>query len=138
VLLALVVTGTITGLGSYIFGFLNAFGFGAGVTSGYAVYEYIHWSTHMRAPRSAYGRWTRRHHFSHHFTDARYNHGVTTPIWDMAFGTYRPAARIKVPRKFALKWLVKEDGEIRSEFSPDYYLAGRRVNPGQVIVEQGT
>jgi hypothetical protein len=88
----------------------------------------------MRAPKSAYGRWARRHHFSHHFVDARYNHGVTTPIWDMVFGTYRRPVPIKVPAKLTMSWLLDEGGQLRPEYSGDYFLAGRRRNSGAVLV----
>jgi 4-hydroxysphinganine ceramide fatty acyl 2-hydroxylase len=137
VALAVTVSALITGVGSLIIGFESAACLGVGVASGYSFYEYVHWSTHMMKPLSGYGRWTRRHHFSHHFTDARYNHGVTTPIWDIAFGTYRSPARIKVPRKFALKWLLEDDGEIRQEFALDYYLTNRRARTGGAVAEQG-
>ncbi|MEE2787498.1 MAG: sterol desaturase family protein [Myxococcota bacterium] len=101
--------------------------FGLGVIAGYSVYEYIHWSNHMRAPRTAYGRWARRHHFSHHFTDARYNHGVTSPLWDLVFGTYRAPTKIQVPAKFSMPWLVdSQTGRVCHQFGDDFELKGIR------------
>ncbi len=99
--------------------------FSGGVVSGYIFYEYLHWSAHVAAPSTAYGRWVRRHHFSHHFTDARYNHGVTTSLWDHVFRTYRAPVQIRVPRRLAMDWLLDEDGELNPEHSEDYALIGR-------------
>jgi hypothetical protein len=52
----------------------------------------------------------------------------------MVFGTYRQPERIKVPAKLAMGWLLSENGDIRSEFSEDYFMAGRKLNTGSVIV----
>ncbi len=41
----------------------------------------------------------RRHHFHHHFVDGRANHGVTTPLWDFAFGTCQKPTTIKAQAK---------------------------------------
>jgi len=43
----------------------------------------------------------RRHYFYHHFTDPNFNYGVTTPIWDRAFGMRRAPGLIPVPPKLA-------------------------------------
>ena len=134
VLVAVGVGGAIAAVGSLLFGLAQGVPFALGVVAGYSVYEYLHWANHKRAPRSAYGRWARRHHFSHHFTDARYNHGVTTPIWDVVFGTYRKPTQINVPPKLAMAWLLNEEGHLRSEYSTDYAL-GRKRNTGRVIVK---
>jgi hypothetical protein len=105
--------------------------FSLGVVSGYVIYEYLHWAAHMSAPTTAYGRWVRRHHFSHHFMDARFNHGVTTSLWDHVFRTYREPVQIRVPRRFAMEWLLDEDGELKQIHEEDYSLTGRRRTPGR-------
>jgi sterol desaturase/sphingolipid hydroxylase (fatty acid hydroxylase superfamily) len=62
---------------------------GLGFVGAYLAYERTHHYAHLRAPRSRYGRWMRRHHQHHHRVDATSNFGFTTPIWDAVFGTYR-------------------------------------------------
>ena len=121
------VVAVITGIGAFVLHWSVGFTFAMGVVAGYGIYEYVHWANHQRPPRSAYARWARRHHFSHHFTDARFNHGVTTPIWDIVFGTYRAPVQIRVPRKLAMGWLLDERGELETTYSGDYALIGRRV-----------
>ncbi|MDX1650830.1 MAG: sterol desaturase family protein, partial [Myxococcota bacterium] len=59
----------------------------AGLLAGFARYEYVHWRIHFRAPRSARERLLRSHHLAHHVRDASAYHGVTTRLWDRAFGT---------------------------------------------------
>lgn len=94
----------------------------AGLMGFYAVYEVIHRRAHTHAGFGPYGRWVRLHHFAHHYTDARMNHGVTSPLWDLVFGTYRPVTQVRVPRKFAMAWLLDPaSGQVRAE------LAGRFV-----------
>ena len=87
----------------------------------YACYEWVHRHHHTHAPKSWYGAWLRKHHFIHHFHDARMNHGVTSPFWDVVFGTYRSQDRVKVPRKFAMDWLLDEQGNVKAAFADDYY-----------------
>jgi hypothetical protein len=104
--------------------------YAGGIFLGYIVYDLVHWSNHVHAPKTAYGRWARRHHFSHHFSDARFNHGVTTPIWDVVFRTYRAPGRIVVPKRLCMDWLLdSETGCIRHQFRNDFELRqskGRR------------
>ena len=69
------------------------------------------------APGGPYSRWTRRHHLSHHFSNPGTNHGVTSPIWDLVFGTYVDHGRIRVPRRHAPPWLIDDQGRARDELS---------------------
>lgn len=98
---------------------------GGGLISMYLVYEAVHYRAHVVAPRGPYSRWVRKNHFSHHFEDARRNHGVTSPIWDLVFRTHTDFGVVRVPRKHAMRWLLDEDGEVRPEFAADYALRGR-------------
>ena len=121
---------TLIGLGIWLvsiaaWGYWAGCYFAAGVFGGYGLYEYSHWATHMKAPRSWYGRWARRHHFSHHFTDARYNHGVTSPLWDIIFRTYRVPSKVTVRAKFSMPWLIDaQTGGICHQFRDDFELKG--------------
>ena len=99
-----------------------------GTIAFYGYYELLHRLEHTHPGVTAYGRWARRHHLYHHFEDARFNHGVTSPIWDLAFGTYRRAERVRVPRRLAgaFAWLLDEEGEIKEVHAGTYELKGKR------------
>jgi hypothetical protein len=99
---------------------------GAGWVAGYGFYDLQHYRAHRRAPRTRYQRWLRRHHFHHHFGHPLANHGVTWPLWDLAFGTYERPGRVRVPRRMAMVWLVDADGGLRPEHDADYELVGGR------------
>ena len=94
-----------------------------GLIAFYGVYEWLHRREHTHPGFGPYGRFVRRHHFHHHFTDPRTNHGVTTPLWDLAFGTYRTPARIRVPQRLCMPWLVDPaTGDVRADFAGTYEL----------------
>jgi sterol desaturase/sphingolipid hydroxylase (fatty acid hydroxylase superfamily) len=98
---------------------------GAGWVAGYGFYDWIHWRAHRRPIAHPYERWVRRHHFHHHFGHPTANHGVTTPVWDLVFGTYeRTEGPVRVPRRLAMVWLVDDGGQVRDEYADDYALAG--------------
>ncbi len=95
----------------------------AGLVGFYGVYEWLHRREHTHAGIGAYGRWARRHHFHHHFVDGRTNHGVTSPVWDLVFGTYRTPAIIPVPRRLCMQWLLDPaTGDVRAAHSARYRL----------------
>lgn len=97
-----------------------------GLIGFYGIYEILHRLEHVHAGFGAYGRWARRHHFTHHFVDARCNHGVTSPLWDLVFGTYRRPGRIVVPRKLAMAWLEDpETKNVRTDWAETFELARR-------------
>ncbi|MDP2269988.1 MAG: hypothetical protein Q8N23_28720 [Archangium sp.] len=49
---------------------------------------------------------------------------MTSPLWDLAFRTYRPVQVIRVPRKFVMPWLTdSRTGEVRAEFADRFVLA---------------
>lgn len=99
----------------------------AGFVGFYGLYEVLHRREHTRAGRGPYARWARRHHFTHHFIDARCNHGVTSPLWDLVFGTYRSPARMTVPRKLCMPWLTDpETDAVRADWSRWFVLAPTR------------
>jgi sterol desaturase/sphingolipid hydroxylase (fatty acid hydroxylase superfamily) len=100
---------------------------GFGWVAGYGFYDWIHFRAHRRPVAHPYERWVRRHHFHHHFGHPMANHGVTTPVWDMVFGTYeRVDGAVAVPRRLAMRWLCDEHGAVRAEYVGDYRLVGTR------------
>lgn len=64
----------------------------SGVVTGYLGYELVHYWIHMGGRAGSVLRRLRRHHFYHHYRDDERCFGVTTPIWDLVFGTGRPTA----------------------------------------------
>jgi sterol desaturase/sphingolipid hydroxylase (fatty acid hydroxylase superfamily) len=98
--------------------------FSAGFVLTYLLYEVLHRTAHTRPPRGPYGRWRRRNHFAHHFMDPRRAQGVTTPVWDVVFGTRLPVERVRVPRRLAMPWLLDAGGRIDPAFTADYELVG--------------
>lgn len=91
----------------------------------YAVYEVLHRRAHTHAGVGPYGRWLRRHHFAHHYADARANHGVTTPLWDVVFGSWRRVAQVRVPRRFVMPWLTDPaTGAVRPEHAATFVVGG--------------
>lgn len=103
-------------------------GYVGGLIAFYATYELLHRLEHVSAGFGPYARWARRHHFTHHFTDARKNHGVTSPLWDLVFGTYQAPGTIQVPRKLGMPWLLDPaTGEVRAAHAGSFVLKGARA-----------
>ena len=70
------------------------------------------------------------HHYYHHFHAPSLNHGVTTPFWDVLFGTYAEVETVNVPQRHAVPWMLdQESGAIRREFAADYILRGVKEPP---------
>jgi sterol desaturase/sphingolipid hydroxylase (fatty acid hydroxylase superfamily) len=104
-------------------GTLPGIAYVAGLIGFYGIYEWLHRREHTHAGIGPYGRFVRRHHFHHHFVDGRTNHGVTTPVWDLVFGTYETPTIIKVPPKLCMVWLLDPStGDIRAEHRATYQL----------------
>ena len=98
-----------------------AFGTSYAVT--YLAYESLHRRIHTHPPPNAWLRALRRHHLHHHVAPKR-NHGVTSPVFDLLFGTLDRPAVVKLPRAIAPAWLLDGDASIRPEFSGDFALVG--------------
>ncbi|TVQ90283.1 MAG: hypothetical protein EA397_13070 [Deltaproteobacteria bacterium] len=125
-LAALPVAALTWALGAWIAGPLLGLAYTSGLMGTYLVYELLHRREHTCAGLGAYGRWARRHHFWHHFGNASKNHGVTTPVWDLVFGTYERPRQIVVPARRAPAWMLDPDtGALREELQDSYRLRGR-------------
>jgi sterol desaturase/sphingolipid hydroxylase (fatty acid hydroxylase superfamily) len=70
-----------------VFGWRPATIFFAGLTLGFASYEALHYRIHFCRPRSRLEAWIRARHLIHHRRDPKRCLGVTTPFWDLVFGT---------------------------------------------------
>jgi sterol desaturase/sphingolipid hydroxylase (fatty acid hydroxylase superfamily) len=63
----------------------------AGFIMGYLAYDMMHYATHHFPMRSGYLKSAKRHHLQHHYKSPDRRFGVSSPLWDVVFGT-RPAA----------------------------------------------
>jgi sterol desaturase/sphingolipid hydroxylase (fatty acid hydroxylase superfamily) len=75
------------GLFVLAFGTPHGFALFAGFLIGYLAYDYTHYWLHHFVPRSALGKRLREQHMRHHFQDHRFGFGVSSPLWDIVFGT---------------------------------------------------
>ena len=73
----------------FVFGayFWPVFG---GTALGYIAYDWIHYYTHFFNPKRGVGKWLKRYHMMHHFDSPHHRFGITSPVWDLVFGTYMP------------------------------------------------
>jgi len=55
----------------------------------YLGYDYIHYATHHFRMRNPIGAFLKRYHMEHHFKDSHAHFGVSSPLWDYVFQTYR-------------------------------------------------
>jgi len=58
---------------------------------GYLVYDYIHYATHHFPMRNPVAKYLKHYHLKHHFSGQEGRYGVSSPLWDLVFGT-RPDA----------------------------------------------
>jgi dihydroceramide fatty acyl 2-hydroxylase len=127
-IVAVAATGIVAPLAMLLGGVAVGSAYTVGLIGMYLLYEWVHRRTHVHPGIGAYGRFLRRHHLSHHFTNPKKNHGVTTPIWDFVFGTFEPSERIRVPRRLAMVWLVDPaTRQLRDAWADVYELVGPDV-----------
>lgn len=84
------------GLFVLIFGTPLAYPLFGGMLVGYLIYDYMHYYLHHFVPKSKLGKRLREQHMRHHFQDHRYGFGVSSPLWDVVFGTL---PRKRTPRR---------------------------------------
>lgn len=97
--------------------------FTVGFVGMYIAYETVHRRAHTHEGFTGYGRALRRHHFHHHFSNPRANHGVTSPLWDLVFGTHEVPGVITVPERLAMQWLIDPTtGDVRAAVADHYRL----------------
>lgn len=92
-------------------------------TAMYLFYEWTHYSFHRYPPKTKWGAKMRKHHFAHHYMNANKNFGVTLPWFDHVFNSALPSdKKVKVPKSFAMQWLVDGQFEVKPEFKNDYFI----------------
>lgn len=121
---AAVVVGGLVGSG-LVFG-APGVAFAVGFTGAYLAYEVLHRRLHVAPPVLGHkvGSWLRRHHLHHHFRNPASNHGVTSPLWDLVFGTFEAAPTVAIPRTRAPAWLIGADGRPDPRFAREFPLLG--------------
>lgn len=62
----------------------------AGLSVGYAIYEWTHYAAHHVQPKTAWGLFLKKYHLMHHYRDSDNYFGVTSTFWDIIFRT-KPA-----------------------------------------------
>lgn len=62
---------------------------GSGLILGFLFYEFAHYTAHQRNPKTRLMKYLKKHHMLHHFADDANLFGVTTPFWDLVFGTLK-------------------------------------------------
>ena len=87
------VPGTIIAFVLFLFWFLffdlSALAFMAGISNGYLLYSYIHYKVHTKPSTPLLHKlWV--HHAKHHYKFPDKAFGVSSPFWDIVFGTMPP------------------------------------------------
>jgi sterol desaturase/sphingolipid hydroxylase (fatty acid hydroxylase superfamily) len=61
----------------------------AGMVFGYLCYDMLHYATHHFSMKKGVWLWLKQHHMRHHYGDDHTGYGVSSPLWDVVFGTFR-------------------------------------------------
>lgn len=64
--------------------------FWSGFMLGYAIYLFIHYMVHARKPPRNFLKYLWTHHALHHYVFEDKAFGVSSPLWDIIFGTMQP------------------------------------------------
>ena len=64
---------------SYLFG---------GLAAGYFCYEWLHFQAHHRRPRLRLFKYLKKYHLLHHHETPQLRFGVSSPLFDILFGTF--------------------------------------------------
>jgi sterol desaturase/sphingolipid hydroxylase (fatty acid hydroxylase superfamily) len=77
----------------FVFGpyFWTVFG---GTAAGYIAYDWTHYYTHHASPKGGIGKWLKRYHMLHHHDSPGHRYGITSPLWDLVFGTFLAPSKL--------------------------------------------
>ena len=62
-------------------------------TLNYLFYDVMHWRSHQLRGGTRIEQFLRRNHMIHHYSHERWNFGVSSPVWDILFGTFSARRR---------------------------------------------
>jgi sterol desaturase/sphingolipid hydroxylase (fatty acid hydroxylase superfamily) len=65
----------------------------AGMALGYLTYDGTHYAVHHFKQTTRLGKFLRKHHMLHHHADHDGGFGVSSPLWDLVFGTMPQAKK---------------------------------------------
>ena len=69
-----------------------------GMGIGYLAYDGTHYAVHHFKQTSRIGKYVKRHHMLHHHADHSGGFGVSSPIWDVVFGTMPQVKKLAATR----------------------------------------
>ncbi|WIY62750.1 sterol desaturase family protein [Bacillus arachidis] len=73
--------------------------FGIGMIIMLLVYEWKHYIAHRPIrPLTRFGRWLKKTHILHHYKNENYWFGVSNPVYDFLFGTYKNGKDVELSR----------------------------------------
>jgi len=73
-----------------------------GLAAGFFSYKWVHFQCHHRRSRWRLLRYLRHYHLLHHYKTPELRFGVTSPLFDLVFGTFRaPSQRKRAERATA-------------------------------------
>lgn len=70
----------------------------AGFISGYLVYDTVHYAVHHFSLKNPVLLYLKKLHFRHHYGDSTKDFGVSSPLWDVVWGTLSRGAVEEPPR----------------------------------------
>jgi sterol desaturase/sphingolipid hydroxylase (fatty acid hydroxylase superfamily) len=59
----------------------------AGFLTGYLAYDMLHYAEHHLSMRWGFLKFLKRYHLRHHYKNPDHGFGVSSPVWDVVFGT---------------------------------------------------
>lgn len=124
--LGLLVISSLTALIALFLPWLTALAFAIGFGGMYSLYEITHYRFHSTDPIIMPFLVLRKHHFYHHFHNPKYNHGVTTRIWDRVFGTFKKVEQVRVPYQMSMDWLL-DNNQIKEVYNQHFKITGIRT-----------
>jgi sterol desaturase/sphingolipid hydroxylase (fatty acid hydroxylase superfamily) len=77
--------------------------FWPGFFLGYALYLFIHYKIHSQKPPKNVFKYLWKHHNLHHYVYENKAFGVSSPLWDIIFGTMPPKKRIHAKKETKLE-----------------------------------
>lgn len=63
-----------------------------GLVVGYFYYEWLHYRSHHSKARLRFFRYLKKYHLLHHHQTPEMRFGVTSPLFDIVFGTFQPVS----------------------------------------------
>jgi sterol desaturase/sphingolipid hydroxylase (fatty acid hydroxylase superfamily) len=74
----------------FLIGNISVLPFFAGFLSGYLFYDMTHYAVHHFNMHSKFWLAIKHHHIRHHYQDPDKGYGVSSPLWDLIFGSTFP------------------------------------------------